>query len=247
MAIKNINEVIQTLEPGAKVKLIEVDCTEFGGDILRFHNYNVEYSQEELKAFQQSGQEIPPKKIRWQGEDYSTWPYMLTGIEWDGTGKSPLPNLEVGNIDGSISSLCLQLQNLYGAKVTEHTTFQQYLPDGDDHDETMEFTQNWYITRKSGENQTSVSFELSSPADFTGVQIPRRQIHSVCHWAMNNAYRGPDCGYTGTKYFTIKGEPTDNPAEDECGGLCLDCKLRFGEHEPLPFGGFIGSSLIARG
>lgn len=247
MAIKDIRDVIHTLEPGMKVKLIEVDCTSFGGDILRFHNYNVDYTPEELKVFQESGDEIPPKKIVWQGEEYSTWPYILSGIEWDGTGKSPQPNLEVSNIDGSISSLCLQLQNLFGAKVTEHTTFRQYLADGDDPDETMEFTQNWYITRKSGENLSSVTFELSSPADFTGVQLPRRQIYSLCHWAMNNAYRGPDCGYTGTKYFTIKGEPTDNPVEDVCGGLCLDCKLRFGEDQPLPFGGFIGSSLIARG
>ena len=247
MAINNIRDVIHTLEPGAKVKLIEVDCTEFGGDVLRFHNYNIDYTQEELEAFQASGDEIPPKQIMWQGEAYSTWPYQLTGIEWDGTGKSPLPTLEVSNIDGSISNLCIQLQNLFGAKVTEHTTFRQYLSDGEDPDETMEFTQNWYITRKSGENMSTVSFELSSPADFTGVMFPRRQIYSLCHWAMNNAYRGPDCGYTGTKYFTIKGEPTDNPAEDECGGLCLDCKLRFGEEQPLPFGGFIGSSLIARG
>jgi lambda family phage minor tail protein L len=247
MAVRDILETIQTLEPGAKVRLIEVDCTEFGGDILRFHNYNVSYTEAELLAFQASGAEIPPKKIVWQGEEYSTWPYQISGIEWDGTGKSPQPALEVSNIDGSISNLCLQLQNLFGAKVTEHTTFQQYLPEGDDPDDTMEFTQNWYITRKSGENLNTVQFELSSPADFTGVQLPRRQIYSLCHWAMNNAYRGPDCGYTGTKYFTIKGEPTDNPALDQCGGLCQDCKDRFGADQPLPFGGFIGSSLIARG
>lgn len=247
MALTNIRQTIQSLEPGAKVRLIEVDCTEFGGDILRFHNYNVDYTEAELIAFQKSGVEIPPKKIVWQGEEYSGWPYELSGIEWDGTGKSPQPQLDVSNIDGSISSLCLQLQNLFGAKVTEHITFRQYLPDGDDPDPTMEFTQNWFITRKSGENQTSVSFELSSPADFTGQSLPRRQIYSICHWAMNGGYRGPDCGYTGSKYFTDKGKPTTNPAEDSCGGLCLDCKLRFGEENPLPFGGFIASSLIARG
>lgn len=247
MAVTPILQTIQKLEPGSKVRLIEVDCTSFGGDVLRFHNYNVDYTEAELLQFQNSGLEIPPKKIRWKGEDYSAWPYNLTGIEWDGTGKSPLPSLEVANIDGSISAMCLLLQNLYGAVVTEHITFRQYLSDGDDPDESMEFTQNWYITRKSGENQSSVTFELSSPADFTGQMLPRRQIYSMCHWAMNGNYRGPDCGYTGTKYFTEKGIPTDNPALDKCGGLCLDCKLRFGEDQPLSFGGFIASSLIARG
>lgn len=248
MAITNIQDAIQKLEPGAKVRLIDIDCTEFGGEMLRFHNYNVDYTASELAAFQAQGvDEIPPKKIIWQGNEYSCWPYELTGIEWDGTGKSPQPQVEVSNIDGSISSLCLLLQNLFGAKVTEHITFQQYLPEGDDPDDTMEYTQNWFITRKSGENQGSVTFELSSPADFTGQNLPRRQIYSLCHWAMNNQYRGADCGYTGTNYFTDKGVPTDNPAEDRCGGLCSDCKLRFGEENPLPFGGFIASSLIARG
>lgn len=247
MAIKNIQETIISLEPGAKVKLIEIDCTSFGGDILRFHNYNVDYTPEELTALVNAGGNIPPKPIMWKGERYVTWPYELSGLEWDGTGKSPLPKLEVSNIDGSVSSLCLTLQNLFGAKVTEHTTFRQYLPDGDDPDPSMEFTQTWFITRKSGENQTSVSFELSSPADFTGQKLPRRQIYAMCHWAMNGGYRGPDCGYTGTKYFTKEGKVTNNPALDQCGGLCIDCKLRFGEQAPLPFGGFIASGLIARG
>lgn len=247
MAITDIRQQIQKLEAGAKVKLIEVDCTDFGGDILRFHNYNVDHTQAELLAYQASGDPIPAKKLTWQGNEYTAWSHELSGIEWDGTGKSPQPTLEVANVDGSISAMCLLLQNLFGAKVTEHTTFRQFLPDGDDPDETMEFTQNWYISRKSGENQGTVSFELSSPADFTGQQLPRRQIYSLCHWAMNGNYRGPDCGYTGTKYFTIKGEPTDDPAKDACGGLCNDCKLRFGAEEPLSFGGFVASSLIARG
>lgn len=245
MATTNIKTLLQQLEPGAMVKLVEVDCTAFGGDVLRFHNYNVDYTEAELLALQAQGGEIPPKPIIWQGQEYVCWPYQYTGIEWDGTGKSPQPTLEVANIDGRISSMCLLLQNLYGAKVIEHTTFAQFLPDGDDPDPTMEFTQKWFISRKSGENQTSVTFELSSPADFAGQRLPRRQIQPMCHWAMNGGYRGPDCGYTGTKYFTIKGVATTNPAEDQCGGLCADCKARFGEESPLPFGGFIAAALIS--
>lgn len=245
MALIDIKQTLQSLEPGSKVKLIEVDCTSFGGNVLRFHNYNVNYTEEELLALQAAGGDIPPKPIIWQGNEYSAWPYQMEGIEWDGSGKSPQPMLEVANIDGTISSLCLTLSNLYGAKVTEHTTFRQYLPDGEDPDPTMEFKQTWFITRKSGENQTSVAFELSSPADFLGQMLPRRQIHSMCHWALNGNYRGPDCGYTGSSYFTEDGTPTDDPSKDSCGGLCSDCKLRFGAENPLPFGGFIASSLIS--
>ena len=240
------NDVIQKLEPGARVKLIEIDCREFGGDILRFHNYNVPHTQAELEAYQASGSEIPPKSILFNGEAYTCWPYQLTGIELDGTGSSPSPILEVSNLDGYVSQLCLQLQNMFGGIVTERTTFEQFLDDGSDPDPTMVFEQTWWICRKAGENSRSVSFELASPADMTGLRLPRRQIHSMCHWALNGGYRGPDCGYTGTKYFTIKGEPTNNPALDQCGGLCnRDCKPRWGEDNPIPFGGFIAASLIS--
>lgn len=245
MARRPIAETIQLLEPGAKVRLIDVDCTGFGGDILRFHNYSIPHTEAELKAYQASGgTEIPAKTISWQGNEYFPWPYEFSGVEWDGTGQSPQPNLEVSNIDGMISSLCLQLQNLFGAKVTERITFQQYLPDGDDPDPLMEYTQTWFITRKTSESQSSVAFELSSPADFAGQKVPRRQIHALCHWALNGQYRGPDCGYTGTKYFTDEDLPTDNPVQDVCAGLYKSCKLRFGAEVPLPFGGFIASQLI---
>ena len=245
MANIDIRENIQSLEPGSKIKLIEVDCTSFNGDILRFHNYNVPHTEAELIAFQNGTSDLPPKSITFQGKEYSCWPYQLTGTDIDGTGAAPSPILEVSNLDGVISSMCLLLQNLFGASVTEHITFAQYLDNGTDPDPEMEFTQTWYICRKTSENQTSVAFELSSPADLTGQQLPRRQIHSMCHWALNDGYRGPDCGYTGNVFFTDKGVPTSDPAQDSCGGMCSDCKLRFGEDNPLPFGGFIASSLIS--
>lgn len=246
MARVDIHEVIQSLEPGSKVKLIEVDCTEFGGDILRFHNYEVPHTEAELLAYQAAGVEtIPSKPIIWKGEEYECWPYRMDGVEMDGTGSSPTPKLQVANIDGSISTLCLLLQNLFMAKVTETTTFEQYLDNGDDADPDMSFIQTWYISRKMSENERSVTFQLSSPAELSGQRVPRRLIYSMCHWALNGGYRGPDCGYTGDVFFTDKGQPTDNPAEDVCGGLCLDCKLRFGEENQLPFGGFIASSLIS--
>lgn len=244
MATVPIEGVIQSLEPGAKVKLIAIDCTEFGGEVYRFHNYNVPYTEEELLKFQNLITDIPPKAIMWQGEAYSCWPYEFDGIEQDGTGSSPTPTLRVSNFESYVSSLCFQLQNLFKAEVTEYTTFQPYLDGEEDADPTQYFSQTWYISRKSEENGEVVAWELSSPADVTGQQLPKRLITSMCHWALNGAYRGPDCGYTGTLYFTEKGEPTDNPVLDVCGGLCKDCKDRFGEENEIPFGGFIASSLI---
>ncbi len=42
------------------------------------------------------------------------------------------------------------------------------------------------------------------------------------------------------------GNPTDDPSKDECKGGLKSCKLRFGENNQLPHGGFPAVSLIAR-
>jgi len=67
-----------------------------------------------------------------------------------------------------------------------------------------------------------------------------------CHWCLTGGYRGPNCGYTGP-YVTKDGIVTDNPELDECDAtLGKGCIPRFGEGNPLPFGGFSAVSLIAR-
>ena len=41
----------QSLEPGNKVRLIEVDGSTFGvDDVLRFHAYNLPHTEEEIAA-----------------------------------------------------------------------------------------------------------------------------------------------------------------------------------------------------
>lgn len=236
---------VQKLEPGQRVRLIEIDCTEFGGDILRFHNYNVDYTQEELLLAQTTGAELEPKSIKWQGEDYFCWPYSLEGIEMDGTGSAPTPSLAVANVNSSISSLCLALQDLLQAKVTVHITFQHYLDGQVSADPSQEFVQVWYIDAKTSEDSIVIQWTLSNPADVNGKLIPARQIHSICYWMLQGKYRGADCGYTGTAYFDLDGNTVGDPALDTCSGLSsTGCKVRFGEDNPLPFGGFVTSSLL---
>lgn len=47
----SINSDYQKLEPGDTVRLFEVDGTAFGtGDVLRFHNYNLPYTEAEIEA-----------------------------------------------------------------------------------------------------------------------------------------------------------------------------------------------------
>lgn len=247
-----INADVQLLEPGSEVRLFEVDCTAFGGDVVRFHGHQIAHTPAELAAAAASPDELPAKSIWWQGQEYRAWPVQIEGLEVSGDGGAPTPTLSVGNIDSSISALCLAFDDLAQAKVVIRETFAHYLDARNFEagnataDPTQERVETWFIDQKTSESGESVQFALNSPGDVQGLQIPARQIHGLCHWAMCGEYRGADCGYSGGPVAELDGTPTDDPAKDRCGGLLGDCKARFGANNPLPFGGFPGAALLRR-
>lgn len=159
---------IQTLEPGARIELFVLDARAITGggtsDISYFHGYA------------QVG------SIWWQGLEYTAWPIQATGFEID-PQKPSQPTLDVGNVDGSITALCLALQDLVGAKLTRHRTLGKYLDavnfggTNPTADPNQEFAPDvWFIEQKLSETPTVVSFALSSALDFGQVQLPRRKI-----------------------------------------------------------------------
>ncbi len=248
----SITTDLQSLEPGSKVLLFEVDCSAFNGPQLYFHNHSIPYTEKELHHSGGDISDLPAKSLWWQDIEYRPWPTMINGLEITSSGSAPSPTLSVGNLDGTISSLCLAYQNLAQAKVKIHMTFAHYLdsrnfPEGNAQaDPTQEKVEVWYIDRKTTEDNEVIQFALSSPADLQGILIPTRQIHSLCTWCIRNRYRGPECGYTGTHYFDADDNPVDDPSKDDCGGLMTSCKLRHGATAELPFGGFPGSALLKR-
>ncbi|MFP9058864.1 phage minor tail protein L, partial [Enterococcus faecalis] len=66
---------VQTLEVGALVELFELDATEIGGQVLRFHGYT----------------QVGP--IWWQGQQYDPWAIRAEGFEQVGEGQQPSPTL----------------------------------------------------------------------------------------------------------------------------------------------------------
>ena len=223
-----IKAAIQTLEPGSMVVLYEFDTTPLGGtEILRFHGHYDQF-------------------IYWQGEQYSAWPCQAEGFELTGE-QQPVPRLRIGNLDGSITQLCMMFEDLVGAKLIRHRTFVQFLdavnfPGGNPTaDPEEEFDPEiWFIERKSIETREWVEFELSSALDFNNVQLPRRQIiANQCPWM----YRGPGCAYIGPPVATELDVPTDNPALDKCGRRLASCKLREWPDGVLNFGGFPAAGL----
>lgn len=225
----SIPEDIQKLVPGNIVTLFEVNGSEFGAGVLRFHAHK---------------QATP---IVFQGLSYSPWPVEATGFART-SDQPPKPRLRVGNVNGVISLICAAYQDMVGAVVTRRRTFKKYLdavnfPEGNPTaDPNEEFPPEvWYIERKSHEDNEYIEFELSSAMDFNGVLLPRRQIiANHCPWV----YRSADCGYTGGPVAKSDDTPTSDPAQDSCGKRLSSCKLRFGQNSELPFGGFPAASLM---
>lgn len=162
------------------------------------------------------GEEVPNGTgvpIIFNGITYSAWPCQVEGIEFDSSGQPVNPTLSVGNIDGTISSLCLFFDDLLKAKVTIRQTLSKYLDSDNfttpnpDADPTQQITETWYIDAKTAEDNQTISWRLSSPADVSGMIIPARLITGMCHWCLTGGYRGPDCGYVGAAMFTENDEP----------------------------------------
>ncbi|MCE9887047.1 phage minor tail protein L [Obesumbacterium proteus] len=248
----SLNSDYQKLEPGNTVRLFEVDGSAFGLDeVLRFHAYNLSLTPEEITAAGGDDAKLAAKSIWWQGKEYGAWPCQIEGLEMATSGSTAQPTLTLANLNGSITALCLRFEDMAQAKVTIHDTLAHYLdannfPEGNPTaDPEQEKKQVYYIDRKSLENDETVEFELASPADLRGLQIPTRQIHSLCTWCSRGWYRtGKGCDYAGARYFDENGQPVDDPSQDKCGGLLSDCQKRHGENYPVPFGGFSGAALI---
>ncbi|GEM_PF-307693 len=103
----------------------------------------------------------------------------------------------------------------------------------------------WFIERKVSEDFETVEFELATAIDLNGEQLPGRQIIAgTCGWLIRGGYRGPYCTYNGSAYFDINDNPVSDPARDVCAGLVRSCKKRFGENNPLPYGGFPAAGLL---
>jgi lambda family phage minor tail protein L len=222
---------IQGLEPGARVELFELDARNIaGGSLLRFHGY----------------QQVAT--IWWQGYEYTAWPIQAEGFAKTSEGAQPAPKLAVGNVDGSISSLCILMDDLVGAKVVRHVTLGQYLDarnfasGNPTADPAQEFPADvYFIEQKTGETNEAVEFELASALDLQGQMLPRRQIiANLCSFT----YKGAYCNYTGGAMFDGNDQPVSSPALDVCSKRLTGCTKRFGEGQVLNFGGFPAAALV---
>lgn len=233
MTSDKITADVQSLTPTAIIELFVLDATNVGAGTFYFH----------------AGTNSLTNDIVWQGQTYLRFPVEVTGFEISGQGQLPRPKMRVSNILSAITALLLEHDDLIGSKVIRKRTLAKYLdpvnfPGGlnANADSTAHFPDDvFFVDRKASETRDVIEFELASSLDLSGVQIPRRQIiQNLCPFR----YRGSECGYTGTQYFTVDDASTTDSTKDVCGKRLSSCKLRFGAYSELPFGGFPGAGLF---
>lgn len=174
---KKILADVNRLEISARIELFVLDATDIGGGILRFH----------------AGTDKRTVPIVFQGNTYTPIPVSATGFEFRGKGELPRPKISFANVSGAFTSLVLSYRDLLGAKLIRKQTFSRYLDDQPDADSTAEFPEETFtIERKANENKLVVEFELGTPLDVDGVDLPMRQISAlVCPWV----YRSGECSF----------------------------------------------------
>ncbi|MGL4466554.1 MAG: phage minor tail protein L [Plesiomonas shigelloides] len=213
------------IEQDALLVLYDVDMTAFGGDVYRFYAGMTELRQ----------------PIVWRGQTYVAFPVSASGFEGNAKGTSNRPKLTLANVGGLLTGLNAEFDDLVGAVVTRRQVYARFLdaenfPQGNANaDPTQEVVLRFEIERMIEQSRETVSYELALPCETDGAIIPCRPILAdICPIE----YRSADCGYTGGPVADIKDNPTSDPACDRCGKRLSSCKLRFGAHNPLPFGGF---------
>lgn len=231
MSHKIPTKEIQSLERSALVELFVVDSTRLGGGISYFH----------------AGVNNNGQPIVWQGIKYEPMPIESEGFDISSQGALPTPKLRAANVQGLFSAMSQELGNLVGAKLIRKRTFGRYLDavnfkgGNPEADPTHHFPdQIWYIDRPLRENKYMIEWQLASAFDLMGVQLPFGQIiKNSCRWR----YRSAECGWSGG-FYTKDDKPTDDPNLDACGKRLGSCGCRFGEDNPLPFGGYPGAQQL---
>lgn len=265
---------LQKLSVMGLVTLYELDATKLGAGVMRWHGHMSHEDWEFIYRYTDKSRytdmtrhtdptgtkDIIRRNIMWAGQEYTPVSIQSDGLEIRGDGRPSTPTLVIANnidgINGAITAMCAFYSDFVGAELRVIRVLAKHLDAanftvGNPSADSQQYTdQYWTINQKTheslSEQDSSVAFELSTPLTAQRKMIPSRTITKYCDWAVKGKYRGESCGYTGTAMFTEDGTPTDNPALDKCGGCLSDCKLRFGDFEPLPFGGFPSASMLGR-
>ena len=200
-------ELVQKHDPGSE--LISLFELTFNSTTLYFHP-GLDEGLDEL-YFEDA---TSPFKIR----EYQAFPVEMTGVEYNADGATNRPTLTIANVTSAFSNLLGGLSNkdLIGATVVVRQTLNKYLESEATYNNggaaysvgttPIEFPKKKFILdRISGESSVAITFEVSSPYDLQGIQIPNRQvIGKYCSWVYQGNANGKGGGCTWKADSTIE-------------------------------------------
>lgn len=223
----------QSLEPSAIVSLFTLDTTSLGGPLLRF-----------TQGKETNG------PVKFAGQVYEAVDVEFTGLETSGVGALPQPKITFSNTSGIVQMLVNTYGDMLGCRLYRIRTFARFLDDAADADpEAFYGPDIFQVERKSSENSTAVTWDLSAGIDQEGRMLPARVIvRETCLWryrywnpdTLTWDYSNAQCPYVGNQYFDVNDNPVASPADDKPSRRLSCCRARFGRNSPLPFGGFPG-------
>ena len=145
------------------------------------------------------------------GNTYVALPMALEGVDILSDGANNRPTLTIANVTtllkANLNDNNFRMGDLVGTRFKRRRTLEKYLGTPA---ETFEFPAAAYIIdRIASENNIQVDFELASPFDVEGVQLPSRIIvGKYCSWI----YQGKDikncggCSWNRESSFYVNDE-----------------------------------------
>ena len=123
---------------------------------------------------------------------YIAIPIEASGVSIQSAGASARPVLKVANVLSTFSDALGGITNedLIGKKVFRRSTLYKYCyGQSGDANPPVEFPQKmWYIDRIAEKTPIYIDFELASPFDLAGVNLPRRNVvANACAWKYQGA------------------------------------------------------------
>ena len=127
---------------------------------------------------------------------YQALPIVIDGIEIQADGAQSRPSITMANVTSVFRDALGGLRNddLIGKTIVCRQTFRKFLVGGSEENtvgnEPNEFpVREYIIDRIAQETKLLVRFELASPFDLEGIQLPRRVIvGKYCSWAYQGYY-----------------------------------------------------------
>jgi len=144
-------------------------------------------------------------------QTYVPFPISAEGFDISSDGSYSRPSVKIANLENTIRTVInSDFESLIGRRLTRRTTFQRYLvgESGDSNPPVELPKQVYIIDRIKSKNVLQVEFELSTPFDLAGIQLPRRVIVG------------------GACPFKYKAAQTSIDFHDRVGGCDWEAKFR---------------------